>query len=162
MLGVALDDAEPARLRRRHRDDGHRRVGLALDVEAQHLPDVHLVDVVGAEHADVRGTLVLDHVEVLQHGVGAALEEARPEVHGRRDRRDVVADLRRELPAASQVLHERARLVLRDHAQLVDAGVDEVRQHDVDDPVASAERHGGLGPVARQRDTGAFPRHRRG
>src|SRR5262249_19496164 len=52
------------------------------------------------------------------------------------------------LPAARQVLHERARLVLRDHAQLVDAGVDEVRQHDVDDPVSTAERHRWLRPVA--------------
>ena len=43
----------------------------------EHLADVHLVDVVGAEDADVRRALVLDHVEVLEHGVGAALEEAR-------------------------------------------------------------------------------------
>ena len=34
---------------------------------------------------------------------------------------------------------------------LVDAGVDEVREHEVDDAVAAAERDGRLGPVAGER-----------
>src|SRR5262249_33527852 len=113
-------------------------------------PDVHFVDVIGAEDADVRRTLVLDDVEVLQHGVGAALEEARAEIHRRGHRSDVMPHLWRELPAAGEVLHERAGLVLRDDAELVDPGVDEVRQHDVDDPIAAPEGHRWLRPVAGQ------------
>jgi hypothetical protein len=149
--GVAFDDAEAARLAGGDGDDGHRGVGFVLDVEVEHLAHVHPVDVVRPEHRDVGGALVLDQVQVLHHGVGAALEEAWAQVHRRRDRGDVVAHLWRELPAAGQMLHQRASLVLRDDVQLVDARVDEVRQHDVDDAIAAAEGHRRLGAVTRER-----------
>src|SRR5206468_13053836 len=54
-------------------------------------------------------------------------------------------------PAAGEVLHERAGLVLGEDAQLEDARVDEVREHEVDDTVAAAVRDRRLGAVAGER-----------
>ncbi len=149
--GVAVDDAELVHLRGRDRDHGDRHLGLGRAVELEHLADVHLIDVVGAKNADFTGFFVLEDVEVLIDGVGAAAEPLRADVHRCRDRGDVVAELGRELPASRQMLHQRARLVLGQHADLGDAGVHEVREDEVDDAVAPAERHGRLGPVAGER-----------
>jgi hypothetical protein len=42
------------------------------------------------------------------------------------------------------------RLVLRQHDDLGQTGVDQVGQREVDEPVLPAERHRGLGPVRRE------------
>ena len=161
---VTVDDAVARHLVRGNRDRGDGHLGAAVAVEGEHLADVHLVDVVGAEHADVGRLLVLDHVEVLEDGVGAAAEPLRAEVHRRRHGRNVVAHLRRELPAAREVLHHRARLVLGEDAHLEDARVDEVRQHEVDDAIAATEGDGRLGTIeGERREPRAFaPGHDQG
>ncbi len=46
---------------------------------------------------------------------------------------------------------QRVRLVLGEHADPPVSGVDQVGQHEVDQPVVAAERHGRLGPVGGQR-----------
>ena len=46
---------------------------------------------------------------------------------------------------------EAVRLVLRQHDDLEVAGVDDVGQGQVDEPVDAGEGHGGFGPVRRQR-----------
>ena len=123
----------------------------ALDVLLDHLARVHAVDVVGAEHDDVVGPLVAEQVEVLVDRVGRAGEPVRPAAHLRRHRRDVVAEQRRQPPGQRDVAVERVALVLREHDDPAEAGVDEVRQREVDQPVVAAERHGRLGAVERQR-----------
>src|SRR5262249_3192800 len=50
---VDVDDAERARLARRHRERGDGQIRLLLAVHRLHLLDVHLVDVVAAEDANV-------------------------------------------------------------------------------------------------------------
>ena len=70
--------------------DGQR--GAGLDVLLDHLGRVHPVDVVGAEDDDVVRPLVVDEVEALEDGVGAALVPARPESLLGRHRGDVVAE----------------------------------------------------------------------
>ena len=64
-------------MRERRADAGHRHAGARLDVLLDHLPRIHAVDVVGAEHADVVGPLVVDQVEVLVDRVGGAGEPVR-------------------------------------------------------------------------------------
>ena len=54
-------------------------------------------------------------------------------------------------PAEGDVPVEAHRLVLREHQDPAHAAVEAVREREVDDPVDAAERHGRLGPVARQR-----------
>ena len=54
-------------------------------------------------------------------------------------------------PGRGDVAVEAVRLVLRQHDDLEVAGVDDVRQREVDQAVDPAERHRGFGPVGRQR-----------
>ena len=121
------------------------------DVLLDHLGRVHPVDVVGAEDDDVLRPLVVDEVEALEDGVGAALVPARPEPLLGRHRGDVVAEQVGHPPGRGDVPVEAVRLVLREHAEPQVAAVDQVGQHEVDQPVLPAERHRGLGPVGRQR-----------
>ena len=53
-------------------------------------------------------------------------------------------------PARADVVVERARVVLRQHDDVVDVRVDAVAEREVDDPVLAGERHRGLGADARQ------------
>ena len=50
-----------------------------------------------------------------------------------------------ERPAALNVLHQRVRLVLGDHADAADAGVQAVRRGEIDDAEFAAKVDGGLG-----------------
>ena len=147
----ALDHAGAARLGERHVQRRDRHAGAGRDVLADHLLGIHAVDVVGAEHADVVGPLVVDEVEALVDRVGRAGEPARAAPLLRRHRRDVVAEQRRQAPGRRHVPVEAVALVLRQHGDLEIAGVDEVREREVDEPVVAAERHRGLGAVERQR-----------
>ena len=133
----------------RDRRDGD--AGADLEVVLDHLARVHVVDVIGAEHADDVGALVADEVEVLVDRVGRAAEPVRAATHLRRHRRHVVAEQRGEPPRLADVAVEAVALVLREHDDLQVAGVGEVRQDEVDDPVAAAVGHGRLGPVGSQR-----------
>ena len=148
---VGVDATEGRRLGTRHADARDRRARATLDVELQHLLGIHPVDVVGAEHDDVVGVLVVDQVERLQDRVGGAGVPARPEALLRGNRRDVLPGKPRKPPVLRDVTVQRMRLVLRENADLQIARVHQVRQHEVDQPIGAAEGNGGLGPVRGQR-----------
>ena len=65
-----LDHPELSRLGDGHPDPGDGHAGAGGDVIGHHLPRIHPIDVVGAEHGHVVGPLVVDQVEVLVDGVG--------------------------------------------------------------------------------------------
>jgi hypothetical protein len=150
-VGVGADHAELSALVERHRDgrDGH--LVALLDVEIQHLLDVHLVHVVGAEHADEVGILVGEHVERLVQRVGRAAEPVLAHALLRRHRLDVTLGHGRQVPATREVRVQRIRFVLGEDLDLRDAAVDQVRQDEVDEPVAAADGDGGLGAVRGER-----------
>ena len=87
----------------RHPDAGHGQPGARIDVGLDHLRGVHPVHVVGAEHDHVVGLLVVEQVERLVDGVGAALVPARAPALLGRHRRHVVADQRRHPPRERDV-----------------------------------------------------------
>ena len=153
---VGIDTAERHGLRTRNPDARHRALGTRSDVGLDHLLGIHPVDVVGAEHDDVLGLLVVDQVQRLEDRIGATGVPAGSEPLLRRDRRDVFAVEPRWPPGLRDVAVERVRLVLREHAQPRIPGVDEVAEDEVDEPVSATERHGGLGAVHRQRKE-SFP-----
>ncbi len=153
-----LDDAELRSFVDRHRDGRDRDTGADLHVMLDHLAGIHVVDVIGAEHAHDVGSLVADEVEVLIDRVGGTAEPLRAAAHLGRHGRDVVAEQRREPPCLADVAVEAVALVLREHDDLQEPRVGEVRQHEIDDSIAAPERHRRLGPVGRQRvESLAFP-----
>ena len=114
---------------------------------------VHLVDVIAGENEDRVGGVVLDDVDVLEHGVGrpavplgdAAAGDVRlKELHA------ALVSVEIPGPAKPDVVIERAGVVLRQDHDIVDVGVDAIRQGEVDDPVFATERNSGLCAHARQ------------
>ena len=151
--------AEARRLGHRHRARRHRDVRVVLPVEGHHLVHVHAVDVIRAEHGHQVGVEVVDQVEVLEDGIRAAAEPHLADPHLRRhDGDEVVRHQAARLPRDAQMLDQRLRHVLDEDVEREDAGVHEVRQDEVDDPVAPAERHRGLAALAREGlETRALP-----
>ena len=125
--------------------------GAAFDVEPHHLLGIHPVHVVGTEHHDVVGILVVDQVHRLVDRVGAAGVPARAEPLLGGHRRDVLAGQAGQPPVLRDVPVQRMRLVLGQHADPQIPGVDEIGQHEIDEPVGAAERNRRLGPVGGQR-----------
>jgi hypothetical protein len=116
-----------------------------------HLCEVHAVDVVGADHYDDVRVGVVDEVQGLVDGVGAAQEPALAHALLGRNRSHVVAELGGHAPRLGDVAVKAVRLVLREHHDLQVAGIHEVGQREVDQAVTSGKGHAGFGPVCRQR-----------
>ena len=148
---VDLDDAELVRLRLLDRQAGDGRDRPLLEVEVGHLADVHLVDVVGAEHEHRVRPVLLDQVQVLEDRVGRAPVPGFAHAHLRRHDGHEGVERAARPPGSLHVLGQRLRLVLGQHVDRPDARVGQVRQHEVDDPVAAPERNGGFGAIERER-----------
>ena len=148
---VGVDAAERGGLGARHPDARHRRARAALDVELHHLLGVHPVHVVGAEHDDVVGVLVVDQVQRLVDRVGRAGVPARAEPLLRGHRGDVFAGQAGQPPVLRDVAVQRMRFVLGQNADPQVSGVDQIGQHEVDQPVGAAEGNCRLCSVRRQR-----------
>ena len=140
----SLDDPEVARERLRHPDARHGDAGPRIDVRTDHLHRIHAVDVISTEDDHDLGILVVDEVQALEDRICAARVPAGPEPLLRRDRSHVVAEQNRHAPGLGDVAVEGVRLVLREHAHPSQAGVDEVRQHEVDEAIRAAEWDGRL------------------
>ena len=149
-LGVGVDDAEVGGVLAGHPQprDGH--AGTGLQVLLDHLARVHAVHVVGTEDDDDVGTRVVDQVQALEDGVGAAGVPARTQPLLGRHRGDVVAQELRHPPGGRDVPVQAVALVLGEDGDLPHLGVDQVRQDEVDQPVVAPEGHRRLGPVLRE------------
>ena len=93
------------------------------------------------------GTIALDDVDVLKDRVGGAeiphcLGDA---LAGRQDVEALVALGPEEVPAALQVADQAVRLVLRGDRDAADAGIERVREREIDDARLAAEIDRGLG-----------------
>ena len=149
---VHAHHAEAARFLYRHVDAADRHVGLLGDVVGEHVPVVHLVDVVAGQDQDVLRVVALEDVHVLVDGIrGALIPGVLP--HALRGRQQVDELLQapvEEAPAALQVPDQAVRLVLRGHPDSADARVHAVGQRKIDDAELAAERHGRFGAPVRE------------
>ena len=147
-----MHDAEADGLHPRHLEAADGDVGALVDVLLQHQLVVHLVDVVaGEDHHELRA-VVGDDVEVLVDRVGGALVPLglADALAGGQDVEALVALGAEEVPAALQVADQGMRLVLGGDADAADAGVQRVRQREVDDPGLAAEVDRRLGAAVGQ------------
>ena len=141
---VGLDDAELVRQGPRLADARHGAGQPGGDVVVQHLGEVHAVDVVRTGDDHVVGPLVVEQVEGLVDRVGAPQEPVLAHALLGRHRRDVVAQHVGHAPRLGDVAVQRVGLVLSEHHDLEEAGVDHVGQREVDQPVDATEGDGGL------------------
>ena len=112
---------------------------------------VHLVDVVAGEDEDDVARLLADHLDVLEHRVRrAAVPLGRSAARDVRLQQADAALVAVEIPrpAGADVVVQRARVVLRQDEDVVDLGVDAVRESEVDDPVLAGEGTAGLARTA--------------
>src|SRR6202000_28397 len=104
------------------------------------------------EHDDEARADRADDVEILEDRIrGAAVPAVVDPLLGRPEIDELVELAAQEAPAALQVAQQRMRLVLRDDRNAPDAGVQAVREREVDDAVLAAEMHGGFDALVGQR-----------
>jgi hypothetical protein len=101
----------------------------------------------------------MQDIEVLVDRIGRAAVPTLVDALLGRHHVDVFAQARlEEAPAALDVADQALGLVLRQHADAAQAGVDAVAEREVDDARLSGERHGRLGaPVGELLQPGAAP-----
>ena len=90
----------------RYRQGGHRDIGALGLMERQHLPDVHAIDVIGAEDGHQVRREVQQQVEVLVDGVGSALVPRLAPPHLRRHDDHEVIRQPTQPPGVAQVLDQ--------------------------------------------------------
>ena len=142
---VHLNDTELAGLTDRDRDRRNGGNGVVAAVEIDHLADIHLIDMVAAEHCDKIRFEILNQPHVLINGIGSSpIPGAVLRLHLRgHGNNETAAHLcGRNIPAVDDMLHQALRLELRQHENTVDSAVDKITQHKVDDTVFSSERNG--------------------
>jgi hypothetical protein len=116
-----------------------------------HLLRVHPVHVIGAEHDHYVRLFVVDQVHRLVDRVRRAGVPVRAEALLGRNRRHVVAEQGAHPPRGRDVTVQAMALVLGQDAHLEDAAISQVGEREVDQPVKTAERDRGFGPVRGQR-----------
>ena len=131
---------------------GDRDVGAAIDMGIDEVAVVHPVEMVARENQVVVRVVPLDLARGLPDGVGGALKPVGVvgRLFGRQDLDEPVAE---EIHAVGlrDVAVERRRVELRQDEDAPDVRVEAVADGDVDEPVLSANRHGGLGPQLGER-----------
>ena len=118
-----------------------------------HAGDVHAVDVIAAEDGHHVGVGLLHEVDVLIDGVRRTLIPGfilGAHLRGHRDD-ELILEQAAELPALAQMLQERLAAELRQHIDRINARVDEVAQHEVDDPILASKGDGRFGPFVGKR-----------
>ena len=154
---IHLDHPEGARLLDGHAQGGDGQGGGLLLVEGHHLADIHLVDMVGAEDADVLGVGDLDETQVLVDGIGRTVIPAFAHPHlGRNGVDEAVRDAD-YVPALLHVQIEGLGLELGQYVDAQEVCVDEVVEDEVDQSIAATERDRRLAASGGKRlETGSF------
>ena len=156
---AGFDHAELAGLAFFH---GNRRNGYLralFHMELHHLADVHSVNMIGAEDAHQVRLGLFNQVDVLENRVrrsAVPILAGRPHLRRNRDNK-IAAQQPARLPSFAQMLQQGLALKLHQDIRRIYAGVHQVAENEIDNPVAPSERNRGLGPLFRQRiKTGAF------
>ena len=152
VVGIGLEDSEAGRLVPRHGDGRHGDVRARLLVEAEHLLEVHAVELVAGEDGIVGGGVVLEVHEVLAHRVRGALVPVAglQGLLGGQQLHESPAE-RVEAVRAVDVLVQRRRVELGEHEDLPHAGMHASWRSGCPRAGTSPEGDGGLRALCRQR-----------
>ena len=130
-----MHDAKTSGFLKRRFQTADCHVGSRIDVLLKHLLVVHFVDVIAGQQHDEVGAVAFDDVDVLIHCVGGAeIPHRFGDALGRRqDVKALVTLGPQEVPAALKVADKAVGLVLCRDRDAANAGVESVRQGEVDD-----------------------------
>jgi len=107
--------------------------------------------VVAGQDEHILGLFTVQEKEILVHRVGGAPVPLFADALLRRDRCDVFAQFGvQDIPSDPNVPVERMGLVLNQHRDAAQAGIQTIAEGEVDDAIFPAERDGRLGPMFRQ------------
>ena len=143
---LAVHDAEAGSLGERNIEHRDGRVRAGLLVLAEHLVVVHLVDVVAGQDENIFRIIIRDKRDILINCVRRTLVPLRSlAALIRRQDADAAAQAV-EIPrlARADVGVEHVRLVLGQHADRIDAGVDAVGKRKINNAVFAAKRYSRL------------------
>jgi len=99
----------------------------------------------------VRGVVRTDEIEILVNRVGGSAVPVHTDLLLSRDQFDELPQFSAQIaPAALNMLDEGLRLVLGQHGNLANAGIDAIREHEIDDAEFTAERSRGFAAMFRQ------------
>jgi len=144
-------DPEAARLAQGDLNATDREVGLVLEMEGQHRPVVHLVDMVAGQDQHVSRLVGSEDIDVLIQGVrGSPIPGLMDALGGGKDLDEFSELLVQKTPAALQMTDEGVGLVLRQHPDAPDAGIHAIGQGKINDPELAAEGYRGLCAPASQ------------
>ena len=153
LLGIVhLHDAEAAGLMALHRLGRDRHIRARGHVLLDHVGDVHAVQLIAGEDHDQLRILVHEVAEILPNRVGRSLEP-RLRNHRLHGGQDLHIPLRKLVEAvrALNVPVQGNAVELREQEDLADPAVDAVADRNIDQAILARDRHGGLCPVAGQR-----------
>ena len=142
-----LDHPKLIRDRDGFTDRGHGDASPGGDVRGDHLTEVHAVHVVCTDHYDDVGLFVTQKIEALEDRIRGTREPPFTKSLLSRNRSHVGVRKPRKPPGLRHVSVETVRLVLRQHHDLAEPGIDQVREGEVDETVVAAERHSGFRPI---------------
>ena len=128
-------------------------VGVLLFVIGEHLGVVHFIDVVAGENKNIFGRIAVNEVDVLIYGVCGVLVPlgALYLLIGGENMHAAVLSVEIPRLTVADIVVELKRLILREHADGVYAGVDAVGKREINDTILSAKRNCRLGELLGQR-----------
>ena len=149
---VRIHDAEARSFFPRHLDDADGRIRFVLLVRFEHPRIIHRVDVVARKNQHILRICEVNEVQVLIDGIRRAAIPISALLACIRRQDEDAAVLRVEIPRAArcEVVVELERTILRQHTDLLDAGIRAIAERKIDDAVFAAERHRRFRDVLRE------------
>ena len=128
-----------------HRDGGHGQFRIPLHMRGNDFAKVHPVQLVSTQNQHILKVIVQDVDQVLPNGIGRALVP-RVARRGLLCCKDVNKTLRKvvELVGVGNMPMQRGRVELSQQINLVEPGVDAVRDGDVHQAILPGQWHGRL------------------
>ncbi len=103
---------------------------------------------IARQNQRILGAASLEQIEILVDGIRSSAVPRFSRSHLRGDRSDVLAKFGIEdRPCVAQVLLQRLGFVLSQYEDAAQAGMKAIAESEIDDPIASAEGNGRLGPL---------------